>query len=88
MSSIPLKKKFESIRKKDKTFSVLKNFYMSTFFQMPKSTFPKEFFVKFRVTLKDLKDFLKTSKFTGGDKTKINKYKKLFKTKNLDTPVY
>ena len=88
VSSIPLKQKYNTIRKQDKTFEILKSFYMSTFFQKPRSTFPKEFFIKFRITLQDLKTFLETSKFTGGSKSKIAKYKKLFKTTDLDTPVY
>ena len=88
VSSIPLKQKYNIIRKKDKTFNVLKSFYLSTFFQKPRSTFPKDFFVKFRITLEDLKVFLETSKFSGGSKTKIAKYKKLIKTEDLNTPVY
>lgn len=88
VSSIPLKQKYNAIRKKDKTFETLKSFYISTFFQKPRSTFPKGFFVKFRITLDDIKDFLETSQFKGGSKSKIQKYKKLIKTQNLDTPVY
>lgn len=87
-SSVPLKAKYNTIRKQDKTFEVLKSFYMSTFFQKPRSTFPKGFFVKFRITLEDLKEFLENSNFSGGSKSKIEKYKKLIKTQNLDTPVY
>ena len=64
--------------RKEKTFESLRRFYITLFFQSPKTKIAKEFFEQYGITLEDVSIELRKG-FPGGDKEKIKKFLLLIK---------
>ena len=62
-------------RRKDKTFESLKKYYISLFFQIPKSKSHEKWFKDHGITYRNLKNILNTG-ITGANQKKVDKYKK------------